>query len=81
MHHFDHFRVIYQPYQPAPRWGELSWAPLDCAAIRYDYAYIIQAGADHRSAALIRTCAREERRLGQITLYRVTPREARQTTP
>jgi hypothetical protein len=76
MHHFDHFRVVYQPYQPAPRWGELSWEPLDCAAIRHDYAYIIQAGIDPRSAALIRSCAHEERRLGQITLYRVAPADS-----
>jgi hypothetical protein len=73
MHHFDHFRVTYQPYQPVGRWGELSWDPLDCAAIRHDYAYVIQAGTDPRSAALIRACAREQRTVGQITLYRVMP--------
>jgi hypothetical protein len=71
MHHFDHFRVTYQPYQPDPLWGELSWEPLDCDAIQHDYAYIIQAGADPRSAGLILACAHEERRVGQITLYRV----------
>lgn len=71
MHHFDHFRVTYQPYQPAPRWGELSWDPLDCEAIRHDYAFIVQAGTEPRSAALIRSCADEVRALGPITLYRV----------
>jgi hypothetical protein len=73
MHHFDHIRVLYQTYQPPPEWGVRNWEPLDCAAIRHDYSYVIQAGADARTAALIRGCAREERRIGQITLYRVVP--------
>jgi hypothetical protein len=81
MHHFDHFRITYQPYQPAPLWGVLSWAPLDCAAIRHDYAYVIQAGTDPRSATLIRSCAREERTVGQITLYRVMPADTSHSLP
>jgi hypothetical protein len=72
MHHFDHFRVTYQPYQPPRRWGEASWEPLDCAAIRHDYAFVIQAGQDPRTAVLITACASEVRRRGPITLYRVT---------
>jgi hypothetical protein len=77
MHHFDHFRVVSQTYQPSRQWGEANWDPLDCAAVRHDYAFIIQAGADHKSAALIQACARAERTIGEITLYRVAPREGR----
>jgi hypothetical protein len=73
MHHFDHIRVLYQRYQPPPGWGERNWEPLDCAAIRHDYTYVIQAGADARVGAMIRSCAREERRIGRVTLYRVSP--------
>jgi hypothetical protein len=73
MHHFDHIRVRYQPYQPPPQWATLASEPLDCAAIRHDYSYIIQAGVDLRAADMIRNCAHVERREGPITLYRVTP--------
>lgn len=72
MHHFDHIRVRYQPYQPPPEWAKLAAEPLDCAAIRHDYAYVIQAGVDPWAARMIGACAHMERRVGPITLYRVT---------
>jgi hypothetical protein len=76
MHHFDHIRVRYQPYQPPPQWAEQRSEPLDCAAIRHDYTHVIQAGADPWAAGMIGRCARMERRVGPITLYRVTPADA-----
>jgi hypothetical protein len=72
MHHFDHIRVRYQPYQPPPEWAKQAAEPLDCGAIRHDYAYVIQAGIDPWAARMIGACARMERRVGPITLYRVT---------
>ena len=72
MHHFDHIRVRYQPYQPPPEWAKLAAEPLDCAAVRRDYTYVIQAGVDPWAARMISACARVERRVGPITLYRVT---------
>jgi hypothetical protein len=67
MHHFDHIRVRYQPYQPPPEWAKLAAEPLDCAAIRHDYAYVIQAGVDPWAARMIAACAHMERRVGPIT--------------
>jgi len=73
MHHFDHIRVRYQPYQPPPQWAVHVPVPLDCAAIRRDYTFVIQAGVDPWAAGMIARCARMERRVGPITLYRVMP--------
>jgi hypothetical protein len=81
MHHFDHIRVRYQPYQPPPQWAERAAEPLDCAAIRHDYAYVIQAGVEPWAAGMITACARMERRVGPITLYRVTPADSSKGSP
>jgi hypothetical protein len=81
MHHFDHIRVRYQPYQPPPEWAKLQAEPLDCAAIRHDYAYVIQAGPDPWAARMIGACARMERRVGPITLYRVTAADSSTAPP
>lgn len=81
MHHFDHIRVRNQLYQPPEWWGQRTWEPLDCAAIRHDYSYIIQAGIERRAAGLIRACAHEERRVGVITLYRVMPTTPQPSSP
>jgi hypothetical protein len=81
MHHFDHIRVRYQPYQPPPQWAEGATEPLDCAAVRQDYTYVIQAGADPWAAGKISGCARMDRRVGPITLYRVTPADSSNPMP
>lgn len=81
MHHFDHIRVRYQPYQPPPQWAERATEPLDCAAVRRDYTYVIQAGSDPWAAGRIGACARVERRVGPITLYRVTATSASEAVP
>jgi hypothetical protein len=81
MHHFDHIRVRYQPYQPPTDWANPGAEPLDCAAIRHDYAYVIQAGVDPWAARKIGACARMERRIGPITLYRVTAADSPTAQP
>jgi len=81
MHHFDHIRVRYQPYQPPPQWAERATEPLDCTAVRHDYTYVIQAGADPWAAGRIAACARMERRIGPITLYRVTAADSSNAMP
>lgn len=73
MPYYEHIRVRHQLYEPGEVWGSPARAPLDCAAIRADYAFIVQAGSDTASAALIRPCGAPVASEGEITLYRVRP--------
>jgi hypothetical protein len=69
--HFSHFRVLRRAYLPDGSWGVRSWEPLNCARIRQDYDYVLEAGEDAAAKALILKCAPEVFRVGEITVYRV----------
>jgi hypothetical protein len=69
--HFSHFRVLRRAYLPDGAWGVRTWEPLNCARIRQDYDYVLQAGENASAEALIRQCAVEVFRIGEVTVYRV----------
>jgi hypothetical protein len=73
MPYYEHMRVLHQLYQPPEGWGSRVLGPLDCEAIREDYAFVVQAGDDPDAGRLIRRCGTAVLTLGEITLYRVGP--------
>jgi hypothetical protein len=71
---YDHFRRTGPDlYEPDPEWGEKDFPPLDWAAIRSQYQYVVLAGEAPRAAALVAQGARPVARAGGVTVYRVEP--------
>ena len=70
----DHFRRTGpELYEPEPEWGEKGFPPLDWAAIRSQYQYVILAGDAAPAVALVEEGARPVSRSGGVTVYRVEP--------
>jgi hypothetical protein len=70
----DHFRRTGpELYEPEPEWGEKGWQPLDWAAIRSQYQYVILAGDASPAVTLVEEGARPVTRVGDVTVYRVEP--------
>jgi hypothetical protein len=70
----DHFRRTGPNlYDPEGEGDTRDLAPLDWAAIRAQYQYVIVAGEAPHAAALVAEGAREVARTGDVTVYRVEP--------
>jgi hypothetical protein len=72
--HYSHFRVEPLRYFPPYGWGARIFEPLDCAQIREQFDFLVQAGTDPRGEQLIRLCVTDiALQVGDITAYRTTP--------
>jgi hypothetical protein len=70
----DHFRRTGpELYEPEPEWGEKGYPPLDWAAIRAQYQYVILAGDAAPAVAVVEEGARPINHSGDVTVYRVEP--------